>query len=65
MSEDQGPVGTTSTTSRSVPVPCEVCKQRGYRPEDPEDVDSEWKQCDACHGKGWSNVTETIVTKTP
>lgn len=58
-------VPPTTVTSRTVPVPCAVCDRKGYRPElgVPDDPDAEWLQCDACDGKGWLMVTETITTR--
>lgn len=50
-----------TVTQRRVPVPCEVCKQRGYVPEDVDEPDGDWKQCEACEGKGWLVVSETIT----
>ena len=54
-----------SVTTRSVPVPCEVCEKAGWRPtpfeeDNPED---EGMKCDACNGKGWLMVVETARTR--
>jgi hypothetical protein len=58
------PTATVTVTTRQVPVSCEVCAGRGYRPEMPDDPDGEWKQCDACQTKGWLTVTETRTERT-
>lgn len=54
----------SSVTTRMVPTPCAVCDRKGFRPDPSDDSeDAEWIKCDACDGKGWSNVIETTTTR--